>query len=117
MILEMSSTIIHHTKKGDREKAVAGEHWKAQTRFRLWTQDAKEEWMIDHKENRWGCRWANNGAHFMNLEDSNYKSLCPLFVSGRASRIAWGPPRPPWDPVAPTMAARRGLPPRTSTPG
>ncbi len=40
----MSSTISHHTEKGDREKAVAGEHWKAQDRFRLWTQDAKEKW-------------------------------------------------------------------------
>ncbi len=41
----MSSSVIHHTKKGDREKAVAGEHWKAQARFRLWTQDANEEWI------------------------------------------------------------------------
>ncbi len=39
---------------GDRKKTVASEQGEAQTGFRLWTQDAKEEWMINHNGNRWG---------------------------------------------------------------
>ncbi len=40
---------------GDREETVAGEYRKTEAAFRLWTQDTKEEWMIDDKGD-WGWR-------------------------------------------------------------
>ncbi len=68
---------------------MAGEHGKAQAGLRLWTQDAKEEWMIDHKGD-WGWRrWTDDGALFMNLEDGNCNSFCPLLVNLQGEKIKW----------------------------
>ncbi len=56
---------------------MVGEHRKTQTQSQLWTQDTKEEWVIDHKGN-WGWKmWADNGAPLVNLEDC-YEVQQPL---------------------------------------
>ncbi len=47
---------------------MAGEHGKTEVGFWLGGQDAKEEWMIDHKGD-WGWRrWTDNGAFHTELE-------------------------------------------------
>ncbi len=60
---------------------MADEHGKTKVGFWLRAQDAKEEWMIDHKRD-WGWRrWADNGAFHTELGDGSCSCLCSLFVN------------------------------------
>ncbi len=66
---------------GDRKKTVASEHGEAQTGFRLWTQDSKEEWMIDHKGNRWGWGLSTASSALKPLTEGHCGSFSALLVN------------------------------------
>ncbi len=64
-----------------QEEDSASEHGEAQTGFRLWTQDAKEEWMIDHKGNRWGWGLSTASSALKTLTKGHCRSFSAFLVN------------------------------------
>ncbi len=59
---------------------MTGEYGETQTRFLKWTQDGKEEWVIDHKGD-WGWERRSNYATARNTVDYGHSySLCTFFI-------------------------------------
>ncbi len=59
---------------------MTGEYGETQARFRLWAQDGKEEWMIDHKGD-WGWRRRSNYATASNTVHYGHSySFCTFFI-------------------------------------